>query len=94
MPGSKIIFNLSVKALILNKIETLFNFKGYSTARFVLLWFLPVAVHQDDLPAALVRLPAHPDVPHAEVHREEVPSSVGRDTSLTTAGSQEGAGKY
>ena len=68
--------------------------EGYSTARFVLLWFLSVALHQDDLPAASVRLPAHPDVPHAEVHREEISPGVGRDSSLTAAGSQEGAGQY
>lgn len=60
---------------------------------FVLLWLLSMALHQDDLPPPPVRLPSHPDVPDAEVHREEVSPGSGWHPSLTRASSQAGASK-
>ena len=64
---------------------------GGTTCLFVLLWFLPLAIHQDDLPAPPVRLPPNPHVPHAKVYREEVSPGAGWHPSLTGASSQAGA---
>ena len=71
----------------------LISLGGWTARVFVLLWFLSMALHQDDLSPPPVRLPADQDVSDAEVHREEVPPGPGWHPSLTGASSQAGASK-
>ena len=69
------------------------SLEGWTAPVFVLLWFLSMALHQDDLPPPPVRFPADQDVSDAEVHREEVPPGSGWHPSLTRGSSQAGASK-
>ena len=71
----------------------LISLGGWTARVFVLLWFLSMALHQDDLPPPPVRLPADQDVSDAEIHREEIPPGPGWHPSLTGASSQTGASK-
>ena len=71
----------------------LISLGGWTARVFVLLWFLSMALHQDDLSPPPVRLFADTDVPDAKVHREEVSPGSGWYPSLTRASSQAGASK-
>ena len=54
------------------------------------VWFLALALHQDDLPPHALLLPAHPHAAHSQIHREEVLAGSGRSSSLTGSRPQEG----